>query len=350
MPFNEYSSSLIDWYSQTIAGSTLWSAVGFAVTALIGILIVWYTLRLIYLMIRGIARWIASLRKEGWQGYGIAVAPMGGPGGTKASKALWAALEQEFAQFAFGAPFGILKARAPKATKHKGLRDVASRAMAKSDTDMMLWGHRSGKKSGAIQLDILSREGNKSAADAQHSRVYLPRNFAKSPELVRKIGAYLVARALQPGLAQATAFKAEKIVPVAGILSEALDLRNAFPPETVSLLENDYCAMAIHVGDPAHLDKVVSLRRKRLADINALSLEDQISSRIDLGRALLAQSDLNFDPTRIREAMDHLKIAVDQLKHHPTIKVATATSMAVQKGQSMLQNRRRFSVTGGGGV
>lgn len=348
MYFEQYVSPFIQWYTDTIAGSPIWSGIGAAAVCLLALAAIWLFFRIIFFTLRGFSRWISGLRQEGWQGYGIAVAPLSGPGGQKASAVLIEALEQELEKFSFGAPFSIFKAPAPKATKRFGLRDIARRWMTRSEADMVIWGHRSGKRREFVQLDILSREGTKSPEEAVHTRVHLPRDFAQAPELVRRISAYLVARALQPGLAQATAFKAEKIAPVAGILADALALENAFPPETVMLLETDYCAMGIHISDPVHLTRVVTLRRKRLAEIGDLSLEDQIAARIDLGRALLAQSEINFDPTRIREAMDHLKIAVDQLKYHPTIKVATATTTAVQKGQSMLQNRRRFSVTGGG--
>lgn len=339
-----------DLYETVIGSSPIWPAIGLGFCALIALFLVYKVLSFIIKCLRGIASWIASLRKEGWQGYGIAVAPLTGPGGVKAAKVLTEVIEEELTKFSFGAPYGITKAPAPKATKHRGMRDIAKAWLAKTDRDMIIWGHRPSKRREPIQLDILSREGSKSAEEAVISRVWLPRNFAKSPELVRRIGAYLIARALQPGLAQATAFKAEKIEPVAGILADGLALQDAFPPQTVSLLETDYCAMGLHIGTPNHLERVVSLRRRRLADIENLSPEAQIASRIDLGRALLAQSEMQFDPTRIREAMDHLKIAVDKLKSHPTIKIATATSQAVQKGQSMLQNRRRFSVTGGGGI
>ncbi len=70
-------------------------------------------------------------------------------------------------------------------------------------------------------------------------------------------------------------------------------------------------------------------------------------ARIDLGRALLGLAAINFDPVRVREAMDHLKIAVDMLKSDEVLQLAQITNQAVQQGQAMLANRKRFSVTGG---
>ena len=45
--------------------------------------------------------------------------------------------------------------------------------------------------------------------------------------------------------------------------------------------------------------------------------------------------------------MDHLKVAVERLKSDQVLRLAQATNQAVQQGQAMLANRKRFSVTGG---
>lgn len=348
MPLTEYLSVMTGWFDQYVSGSPAFAAIGFAAIGVVCAAVAWTVLKGCVIGVRRFFRWVSSFRNEGWQGYGLAVAPLKGPGGAKVSKALRVAMEKDFALFSFGAPYTILSARTPKATKTKGLRDAATSWLKREDGDLIAWGHRPSSKKQPIQIDILSREGNKPADEAQYSRVQLPRNFVKAPDDVQRVAVYLIARALQPGLAQATAFKAEKIEPVADFLASALLVRDKFPEQTQSVLETDYCAMGLHINSHGHLQRIVSLRRARLAGDGVLPLEEQIAARIDLGRALLALSEHNFDPTRVREAMDHLKVAVDQLKYHPTIKIATATTLAVQKGQSMLSNRRRFSVTGGG--
>lgn len=350
MPVNDYLSVLTTWYQQTIAGSQIWPGIGFgvAVLAVLAILVsVFYRL---YRLLRSLGRWVASKRKDGWQGHGIAVAPLSGPGGRAVTKALRQALEDDLDKFCFGAPFSLLRAEQPKARGRFGIRDMASQWLQRRQTDLLVWGHRPRRRRDDIQIDILSREGTLPAEDAAHSRVFLPRNFVKAPELVRRIGVYLVARALQPGLALATAYKTEKIESVAGILADALALEDTFPEQTRALMETDYCTMGLHIGSHDHLTRVVMLRRKRLAHMDDLTRTDQVAVRIDLGRALLALSEQKFDPTQLREAMDNLKLAVEQLREHPTIRVATATSQAVQKGQSMLSARKRFSVTSGSGV
>ena len=153
---------------------------------------------------------------------------------------------------------------------------------------------------------------------------------------------------LQPGLSDGSAFKAEKLAPVADILVTCLQDRDALPARTQLTLETDYCSMALHLGGEQHLTRVTEMRRRRIASDENLQAAHEIQARIDLGRALLALSDINFDPVRIREAMDHLKIAVDRLKA-PILfcNSRRLPSQAVQQGQAMLSNRKRFSVTGG---
>jgi len=317
MPLTEQLSFLTGWFDQYVSGSPAFSAIGLAAIGVVCAALVWTLLKSCVIGIRRLFRWVSAFRNEGWQGYGLAVAPLKGPGGARASKILRAAMEKDFALFSFGAPYTILTARTPKATKTKGLRDAATSWLKREDGDLVTWGHRPSSKKHPIQIDILSREGNKPAEEAEYSRIQLPRNFSKASADVHRVAVYLIARALQPGLAQATAFKAEKIEPVADFLASVLSIRDDLPEQTGALLETDYCAMGLHINSHEHLQRIVSLRRARLAGEGTLPLEEQIACRIDLGRALLALSEHNFDPTRVREAMDHLKIAVDQLKYHP---------------------------------
>ncbi|MEL6860293.1 MAG: hypothetical protein AAGL11_00515, partial [Pseudomonadota bacterium] len=180
-----------------------------------------------------------------------------------------------------------------------------------------------------------------------HLEGFFPEITAASEATTSRVAAYLVARALQPGLADGTAFKADKLAPVADILLECLGEQEALPSRTALTLETDYASMALHIGGEAHLKRVAELRRKRLSSETQLVPSHAIQARIDLGRALLGLSEINFDPVRVREAMDHLKVAVDLLKADPVLRVAQATNRAVQQGQTMLGNRKRFSVTSG---
>lgn len=350
MPDTALSAQITDWFMSTIAGSPLWAGLGLAAAGLLAIWLIWQLVRGLAGFLGLIRNKLASHRRRQTQGYTLGIAPLSGARGNAISKALTTALQAHISDFSFGAPVDVIQAPAPSTTKTLGQREVARKWLGKSASDLVAWGYRTSGKNAPYQLNILSCEGSLTPAEAKESQALLPADFHKSSDIVKKVGAYLIARALQPGLAVATAFKAEKLVPVADFLADAIAAPGSLPPQTQLLIETDYCAMGLHIGDDVHLERVVSLRRARLSADTQLNEQTRIEARIDLGRALLAISGKRFDPTRVREAMDHLKIAVDMLREHPTIRLASQTSAAVQQGQSMLQNRQRFSVTGGSSI
>ena len=350
MPSTEITSRLADIYAQLIGSSALWPAVGLAATALVGLLVIALIARLAFGVIARIADAVSSRKRRQTQGYCIGVAPFAGRKGRVASAVLIESLREDLKHFSFGAPYEVVSAPIPRATRTIGMRDIARRWLSRSSAEVMVWGHKDGKSTAPIKLDILSCQGSLTPREAKHSRVQLPANFARGNEAVHRAGVYLIARALQPGLAIATAFRPERLAPVADILTEILANPDSLPDDTQLLLETDYCAMALHIGAEDGIDRVISMRRRRLSRPDVIDTEAQIAARIDLGRALLAKSEKSFDPVRVREAMDHLKIAVELLKLNPTIQLATHTSNAVQAGQRMLQNRQRFSVTGGSSI
>ena len=126
-----------------------------------------------------------------------------------------------------------------------------------------------------------------------------------------------------------------------------LDDEDALPARTRKTLESDYCSMALALNEEAHLTRVVELRRRRLAGEEALVPTEEVQARIDLGRALLLLSNYSYEPVRVREGMDSLKVGVERVKVGPVLRLAQQTNQAVQQGQAMLSNRKRFSVTGG---
>jgi len=314
---------------------------------LVGLFIVWLLLRQGARAIRGLLAMMASRKRRSTQGFGIAVAPVIGAGGGAQTKAILAALEAHLEKFTFGSPFEIVKAPRMRPQGAKGIRLSATKYLETSSTDLVLWGHRPrGKKLPSV-IEILSCGGSLAPSEALHFDGVFPFSTAQNRETTSLVIAYLVARALQPGLSDGSAFKAEKLAPVADILIACLERSGDLPRQTQMTLEQDYSSMALHLGGEAHLTRVAALRRKRLSEENGHSPAFEVQARIDLGRALLGLSALNFDPIRVREAMDHLKIAVEMLKGDPVLQMAQATNQAVQQGQSMLANRKRFSVTGG---
>jgi len=340
-------NSLIDQFNTLIGASPIWSAIGLLSVAFVSLYILWKFVSFVFGLVGRLRTSIDGRRRQNSQGYGISLAPLTGKKGAATTKALIEALRAHMGQFCFGAPFEVIKAPKFSTAGNGGLRERARSWLSTSSTDVVAWGYRPNGKAQPFQIDVLSCEGSLSAVEAVESSIEIPENFAKSSEPVRVTAAYMFARALQPGLARATAFRAEKLEPVAQVLEDCLSHAEALSSKTVMTLENDFCAMALHIGQPAYLDRVITLRRARLLDLDHVDTETKIAARIDLGRALLGVSTTSFDPARVREAMDHLKIAVELLKLNPVLILASQTGAAVQQGQSMLAARRRFSVTGG---
>lgn len=338
---------LIEWFNATIAGTPLWSALGLVAAILLGLYLIWIAIKLILRAGRSLSTMMASRKRRSTQGFGIAVAPIVGPKGAGQTKAIFTALEEHLHLFVFGSPFEVVRAPRIRAKGAKGLRAAATTYLERSSTDLVIWGSRTGGKKQPSAVEILSCTGSLAPKEALHLEGFFPQINSANESTTSRVAAYLIARALQPGLSDGSAFKAEKLAPVAEILVECLEDADALPDRTRLTLETDYSSMALHLGGEAHLTRVADLRRKRLASGEKLAPPHEIQAHIDLGRALLGLANTNFDPVRVREAMDHLKAAVELLKSDPILNLAQATNQAVQQGQAMLANRKRFSVTGG---
>ena len=340
-------SPLIEWFNATIAGSALWSGLGLLSVGLVALYVLVWLARGGAALASVLMTNMASRKRQSTQGFGLAIAPLSGPNGTAQTNAIISALETHLEQFMFGSPFEIVRAPKLRAKGSKGLRAAATDWLEKSSTDLIVWGYRPRDKTEASRVEVLSLGGSLPPSDAMHSEGLLPLVTRENEETTSRTIAYLIARALQPGLGDGCAFRADKLAPVADIIISCLQDEDALPAQTRNTLEMDYCSMAIALNTEPHLTRVVELRRRRLANEEPLAPADEIQARIDLGRALLLLSNSSFDPVRVREAMDHLKIAVDRLKGDPILRLAQQTNQAVQQGQAMLANRKRFSVTGG---
>jgi hypothetical protein len=350
MPVSNLTTNISTWYQSVIAGSSIWSAIGFAAVALLVLFIMVLIVRALIRGTRAVLDMIGSRRRKSTQGYGIGISPINGSGGSKQTKALMAALEDHLADFMFGAPFEVLKAPKLRAKGAKGLRFTATDWLDKAATDLIVWGERAKSKANELEVEVLSCEGSLTPSEAVHSEGKMPIITDENKATNGPVAAYLIARTLQPGLGNATAFKAEKLAPVADMLFGCLERRETLPERTQLTIETDYCAMALHLGSQEHLLRVAELRRARLSGAGPIPYEIEVPARIDLGQALMGLSGKKFDPVRVREAMDHLKAAVDLLRMDPNLQLAAATSAAVQRGQAMLESRQRFSVTGGGNL
>ncbi|MFN3213146.1 MAG: hypothetical protein ACE37M_08580 [Henriciella sp.] len=343
----EQLSPLIEWFNATIAGSALWSGLGLLAVSFVALYLLILAVRGITALVGLIMTHLASRKRRSTQGFGLAISPLSGPKGRQQTKAVISALETHLEQFMFGSPFEIVRAPKLRAQGAKGLRAAATTWLEKSSTDLIVWGYRPNGKTEASRVEVLSLGGSLPPSDAMHSEGLLPFVTSANQESTSRTIAYLIARALQPGLGDGSAFRADKLAPVADIIMSCLQDEDALPARTRNTLETDYCSMALALNTETHLTRVVELRRRRLAGDEPLAPAAEVQARIDLGRALLLLSNSNFDPVRVREAMDHLKVAVERLRADPILQLAQQTNQAVQQGQEMLSNRKRFSVTGG---
>ncbi|MEO0608316.1 MAG: hypothetical protein AAFY82_08790 [Pseudomonadota bacterium] len=341
---------LFTWFETTIASSPIWSAIGLIAAIGFGVYVCWALIKKLAAGITALRTMMARRKRQSSQGFGIAVAPIIGAKGAQQTKAIVAALDAHLDKFVFGSPFEIVRAPRMRAKGAKGLRAAAIKYLETSSTDLILWGLRPKSKPQASQVEILSCSGSLAPSEAMHLEGYFPLITPANEATTSQATAYLVARALQPGLSDGSAYKAEKLAPVADILLECLQDQDALPDRTRLTIETDYASMALHLGGEVHLQHVVTLRSARLSGESKLPPSHEIQARIDLGRALLGLSNVNFDPVRVREATDHLKIAIELLKADPILQVVQATGQAIQQGQAMLSNRKRFSVTGGSNI
>ena len=338
---------ILTWFETMIAGSPVWSAIGLIAAAWLAGYLAWKLIKKTSEAISAFRLAMAARKRQSTQGFGIAVAPIIGSNGAQQTKAILAALNAHLDKFVSGSPFEIVRAPRIRAKGAKGLRVAAVNYLEKSATDLVLWGLRPKGKEQASEVEILSCSGSLAPSEAMHLEGFFPLITPANETHTSQVVAYLVARALQPGLADGSAFKAEKLAPVADILLACLQDQDALPERTRLTLETDYSSMALHIGGEAHLQQVADFRSKRLAEDADLTPAHQIQARIDLGRALLGLSNINFDPVRVREAGNHLQAAIDLLKTDPVFQLVQATNQAVQQGRAMLSNRKRFSVTGG---
>lgn len=340
-----YFEQISAWCAQTLTAHPALSIVAIAALVLLAVYGVFRLLLALFGLSRAAARAGLKRKRRDFHGFGILLSGIIGPGGAAETKALREYLTRHLGTFTFGAPVDVSLTRPLHAKGQTGLRQMASQRMESVASNLVAWGKAS-RKTG-IQLDLMSTVIDPETGERRLETIHLPSRLSALSEADQKAAVYLFARVLQPRLADATGFRREKIKPIADILSGTLTADTALPSAALKVLENDFCAMALHAGTPEDYETIVKLRRQRLMGNERLDRQTQIRARIDLGRALLLLSEKRLDPKRVREAMDHLKQAIDLLREHPALRIATATSDAVREGERLLTARRRFSVTGG---
>lgn len=292
-----------------------------------------------------------ALRRDTSPGQKILLATPVGRKGKAFGGAIASALEAHLAKFNFGAPFRIAKSSSIAGGQSPGALAIARRRLAQADADLIIWGQRLNDKAEGLALYMLSRGGGLRADEARLAAINCSGKASAWDEAFTAALTYILAKRLQPGLGNPGAFRPEKTKLLSSELEGFLEGQAALTPVLQSEIEADFCAAAVHVaeksGDMSALEKVIALRREHLAPEFASDPQRTLQARIDLGRALIAKADANYDAAVLQEAIRHLSVAVDALRDDPMIEKAQSTADAMFKAQTMIDNRKRFSLNYG---
>ncbi|MEZ5997325.1 MAG: hypothetical protein R3B98_01350 [Hyphomonas sp.] len=354
MPVTDWISSAEAWSAAHPQETRYLAALGVAVTA---ILALWLAIALLRLVIRiwralqdaGRAR---ALKLDKAPGYRIVLMKPDGKARGASLRWLASALDSHLGAFNFGAPYKVIRLNVLKGGMAPETLARARRRMAVADADLLVWARRKGNRQDGFEIFGLTRGGGLTPAEAKSFRLNLPARRKDLAGLMPKAAAFLLARQLQPALANPQSFRSEKIKLLAEELGGILDHDGPLPQALRSEIEGAYCASAVHVaedaGDLEGLERVIALSRAHLAEDKVkTNPERALQARMDLGRALLARASKKFDTALVQEAISHLSLVVEALRTDPTIIRAQGASDAMFKAQSMLESRKRFAVNFG---
>ncbi|MEZ5945478.1 MAG: hypothetical protein R3C13_06620 [Hyphomonas sp.] len=354
MPVTDWFSSAEAWSAAHPQETRYLAALGVVVTA---ILALWLVMVLVRAMIRawramqdaGKAR---ALKLDKSPGYRIVL--MKPEGHARGASLAWlaAALGSHLPSYNFGAPYKVVRLNVLKGGMAPDTVARARRRMAVADADLLVWARRKGRKPDGFEIFGLTRGGGLTPAEAKLFTFRLPARKAELEGAMPSAAAFLLARQLQPALANPQSFRSEKIKLLADELGAILDHPGGLPAALRSEVEAAYCASAVHVaedaGDLEGLERVISLSRAHLAEDAIKARPDRaLQARMDIGRALLARASKKFDTAMVQEAISHLSLVVEALRTDPTILRAQGASDAMFKAQSMLESRKRFAVNFG---
>lgn len=340
------------WFEAHLVGEGFLAAFGFAMLLLLAVLGLVLFLRLAAVAVRSIrnASGARAARLDKSPGYRILLARP--TGSRKAGKWLRSALESHLSEFNFGAPYRLVRTGSIRGGLDARALSRARRRMAAADADMLVWAERTGRGADGFVLHGLSRGGGLRPDEATPFTIALPGRFKALDGQMPRAAAYFLARELQPALANPQSFRAEKMKLLSEALAEMLEGCEALSPLLRSRIEADFCASGVHVaeaaGDLDALERVIALRRAHLKNIsNDSDPQRAIQAHMDLGRALIARAQKQFDQDTVREAMSHLNKVIEALQADPSIQRAQAASDAMHKARNLLETRKRFAVNFG---
>ncbi len=351
MPVTTWFTTAERWFETNVADATELATFGFIMLCILSIVLVVLVLSLFGSLVKTLrnASGARAARNDKSPGYRILVARPSGKGPGRAWKWLLASLDSHLAEFNFGAPHRVFRTGTIRGGLQTRAMQRARRRLEVADADMLVWADRTSRREDGFVIHGLSRGGGLSAAEARTFTLVLPGRMADLDGQMPRVAAYLLARELQPALANPQSFRAEKMKTLSIALSELLEASPALSVELRSRIESDFCASSVHVaeqsGDMDALDHVIALRRIHLEDIKSdRDASRAVQAHMDLGRALLARATKQFDRKVVEEAISHLSKVIEALQADPTIKRAQAASDAMYKAQNLLETRKRFAV------
>ncbi len=290
---------------------------------------------------------LKAARRDNSVGYRVLIAGVTGSAG--ASRWLARLADEHLSDFSFGAPLHLVKTGRIRGGLAPKSIAKARKMMVASDADMMIWANRVNGRDMGLEVYGLSRGGGLRPDEMRPFTLFLPGKKKDRRGRVDEVTAYLLAKKLQPALEHPQSFRPERMKVLAERLSTILEESPDLPIGLKEHLEGDFCASSVHVaeqdGDIEGLEKVISLRRSHVEAANSASNPARVNqARMDLGRALLARAEKQFDQKVVQEAIRELSQVVEALRANPNIQQAQSASDAMFKAQTMLENRKRFAL------
>jgi hypothetical protein len=354
MPVDTWFTTAERWFETNVVDATELATFGFVMLCVLSVALFLLVLSLLGSLLKTLrnASGARAARNDKSPGYRILVARPSGKGAGRAWKWLLAALGSHLSEFNFGAPLKVFRTGTIRGGMETRALQRARRRLQVADADMLVWADRTGRREDGFVLHGLSRGGGLTAAEAKPFTLVLPGRMVDLEGQMPRVAAYLLARELQPALANPQSFRAEKMKTLSNALAELLEESPALSVALRSRIEADFCASLVHVaeqsGDMEALDHVITLRRIHLQDIKTDNDASRaVQAHMDLGRALLARATKQFDRKTVEEAVSHLSKVIEALQADPTIKRAQAASDAMYKAQNLLETRKRFAVNFG---
>ncbi|MAP96141.1 MAG: hypothetical protein CMK07_14440 [Ponticaulis sp.] len=359
MPTSETGvfSSLLEQAAQFAEGlphPDLLAVFGLAAMAILSVLIAIWLIGKVLSGSRRLHQYASmrAMRDDGNAGTKVMVASVGGVGGMSVRKAVLDSLERHLPMFNFGSPFYLgscpIDVEATDFALSKTDHETLLQTFEKSGADLIIWGEARGRAKGNMLCfstpDMVNGESAKGFV-----AVNLMGNPSDWGEDERRAIAYVAGRRLRPSLGKPADFRADRLLPIIQSMETLLTETTILTGKARTELDDDFAAGALHIGeqlkDPKWLEKAAEYRTRALAAMKPG--DDQLrwsQAKIDLGRAMILQCEHKFEPLVLQEAMNHLREGIEATKSDRRMKLADTGLEAFNHAETMLANRRRFSI------